>query len=566
MTRIRTVNLIWERRLRGAYPASRYALNEEGTLALAVPRPLEARTYDLTHLRLDGGVEVRTGFAVETLVKLEATPQAENLIGMTSDDIYVFRTGSKSRFLGERRVSFVDAALSPDGQHLAAAFSDMSGESYAVAYGEIGGRVLWTEDVDAALTAAAISPDGGRIAFGGENGTLWLIDSARRSLWEFVQEEPVRALACSLEGEFTAYGTAEGTIGLIDADGLRRWEVRLSGEIAALALTAAGNLCVALVHAESGTHLTCLTGPGQVGWEYDAEKRLTGLALSPEGRYLAVSARDGTLAVYEIVPGEGDVVIGARDTLFDARAQAAELAEAGDLESAYRTLTAALEAKPTDVGLCEDLIARREEWLRTRFAEATSQFESGDFAAAAATLEAMQRLELPGADAVALLEKARLERGKQLLAEARDYETAGDLEAADRALRDAVAGAPFLLEARRDLGALRARQAAETDAEAERLLADGDLEAGVAALERAQAMAPTPERAARLVRAQTAREYAAGMASYSEKRYREAIFQFKKVLARDPDHAEAKRYLGYAQKFVQDSTGDSTSDRFQFLE
>ncbi|HLV81314.1 MAG TPA: hypothetical protein VKT32_13595, partial [Chthonomonadaceae bacterium] len=74
MPRIRTVKMVWEKRLRGAYPLSRYALNAEGTLAVAAPRPLEARAYDLTHVRLEGSVEVRSGFVAEKLLKVETTP------------------------------------------------------------------------------------------------------------------------------------------------------------------------------------------------------------------------------------------------------------------------------------------------------------------------------------------------------------------------------------------------------------------------------------------------------------------------------------------------------------
>ena len=69
-----------------------------------------------------------------------------------------------------------------------------------------------------------------------------------------------------------------------------------------------------------------------------------------------------------------------------------------------------------------------------------------------------------------------------------------------------------------------------------------------------------------MARAHTAMEFAAGMAAYNEKRYREAIFQFKKALARDPAHSEAKRYLAFAQRFEQDATTDTLTDRFSRLE
>src|SRR5262249_88580 len=100
MVSIRTVNLLWERRIRATYPVARHALDHVGTLALAIPRPLEVRTYDLTRLRTDGGLDVSGSFAVETLLELEVSAFADNFLGMTADDAYLFHEGGKGRFLG----------------------------------------------------------------------------------------------------------------------------------------------------------------------------------------------------------------------------------------------------------------------------------------------------------------------------------------------------------------------------------------------------------------------------------------------------------------------------------
>lgn len=563
MKNIRTVNLVWEQRIRGTYPVARYALDDEGTLALAVPRPLEARTYDLTRISRAGSAEVRSSFASETLMKLDITAQADDALGMTADDVYLFHVGGKGRFLGERRLSFVEAMLSADGRRVAVAFSDMAGASFAIAYGEISGREIWTRDEDVTLTALALSRDGTFLALGAENGTLWLTDSGRRNVWEFGQGESVRALACSQDGSFVAYGTADGKIGLIGADGARRWLTEIGGEITAVALSADGAVCAAL-HRTDTPKLTLLTREGRVGWEIASEKPLVGLALSPSGEYLAASVRDGTVTLYEVVPGEAQ--IGVTGATSDPRAQAESLTQSGDLEGACRLLRAALDTDPANVALCEELIRQRDAWLETCFEEARTQAAAGEYAEAFTILDKVLTVEPDNVDAMTWRKSFRDERGRHHLGAARRYEQAGDTAAAETALLEAIADAPFLLEARRELAALRARHAAEADTEADRLLAQGDLEAGVAALERAQSHAPTPERAQQLLRAQTAQEFAAGMAHYNEKRYREAIFQFQKVLSRDPEHAEARRYLGYAQKFAQDTHSDTVGDRFSRLE
>lgn len=569
MQALRTVNIVWEQKFRGAYPVSRYALGDEGTVVLALPRPLEARAYDLTRLHPDGAMDVLAGFSVETLLKLEVSASSNDCLGMTTDDIYLFRDGSKSRFLGEQRLSFVDAALSADGARLAVGFSDFAGASYALAYGEIGGRVTWLRDVDLPLSSLTLSRDGKRIALGAEAGTLWMVDAARRDVWQFEQEEPVRALACSAEGAITVYGTAGGTVGLIDSEGARRWEARMPGEIVALALSGEGTFCAALVRDSSSaaaTQIVCLVGEGQIGWEYEAEKRLLGLSLSSSGRYLATGARDGTVTVYEAVPGEaaGSVRTGSGES--PARAEADAQAEAGDLEGAVRTLRAALEADPADAALYQAFAVQQEHWFQTCQEQAQTCCAASDFAGAIAALEPLLCAAPHHVAAVTLRAAAGKERARQLLSEAREQIASGSAEAAETALLAAIAHDTHLLDARTELASLRARRAAEAAEEAERLLAEGDMEAGIAALEQAQKFAPSPELAAKLARAQVAHEFMEGIAHYNAKRYHEAVFQFKKVLARDPNHHEARRHLDYAQTFAQDSATADLNDRFSRLE
>lgn len=141
MTSIRTVNMVWERKVRGSYAVSRFALDDSGTVTLVLPRPLEARAYDLTRIAADGAMDVRATFSVETLLELEASAESDSVIGMTSDDLYLLHAGLKTRFLAERHIIFVDSALSINGRTVIAGFSDMAGSSFALAVGDINGRV-----------------------------------------------------------------------------------------------------------------------------------------------------------------------------------------------------------------------------------------------------------------------------------------------------------------------------------------------------------------------------------------------------------------------------------------
>jgi tetratricopeptide (TPR) repeat protein len=570
MAGIRTVNLLWERRLRGVYPVAPFALRDDGALNVAVPRPLEPRAYDLTCLALDGAAEVLTGFAVETLLKLEVPTSGNNCLGMTADDIYLFHGGEKQRFLGERHVLYIDAALSGDGLHLATVFSDRAGASFVLAYGGIDGHVAWLRDMDLPLTAVAVSRAGNRIAAGMEAGLIQLFDASRRDVWEFGQPEPIRALVCSQDGVYVAYGTSQGGVGLVDGHGTRRWEVRLPGEIRALALSGDGSLCAALCSPADNpntTRLYCLEQTGRIGWEYDAEQLLLGLSVSASGRYIATTTRNGTLAVYEVIPGE-QADYGAIQALSGASARAESLAKAGDLPGACGVLRDALAADPGAVAIYERLADLQEVIKRDVLRRSESYAAAGDHADAVTMLETAWQDAPCDPDLVAARARARRQRAEQLLAAAR--ELPAEDPTVEAALLAVLAVDPSLMAARQELGALRARRVKRADEAAAAMLAADRVEDAVVALESAQVLLPTHERAARLERAHISMEVTAGMVAYNEKRYQEAIFQFKKALHRDPAHVEAKRYLAFAQRFVQDAansgSNDSLNDRFSRLE
>ena len=177
MSSIRTVNLIWETKTRASYPVSRYAVSDEGIVTLAMPRPLEVRAYDLTLISKNESKQTGSGFSVETLLKVEASSGSQNAIGMTSDDLYLLVNGTKKRFLGERHNLYADSSLSRDGKLIVAGFSDMSGSSFAFAYGDISGEAHWLHELPDSISCLALSPDGVRIAIGSETGKLWMMDS-----------------------------------------------------------------------------------------------------------------------------------------------------------------------------------------------------------------------------------------------------------------------------------------------------------------------------------------------------------------------------------------------------
>jgi len=99
--------------------------------------------------------------------------------------------------------------------------------------------------------------------------------------------------------------------------------------------------------------------------------------------------------------------------------------------------------------------------------------------------------------------------------------------------------------------------------EGEAALAAGQEEEALAAWRRAQGTAPSEALAARLREAEIQRSLRAGLALYGQQRFPEAAFHLRKVLALQPDHPEALRYLAYISSAGPQSL---LSERFSRLE
>ena len=71
------------------------------------------------------------------------------------------------------------------------------------------------------IRCIAVSPDGGRVASGADDGTLTIWDTARRELiWKElpVHRDWIRALAFSLDGNFIVTGSDDGTMQVLEVD------------------------------------------------------------------------------------------------------------------------------------------------------------------------------------------------------------------------------------------------------------------------------------------------------------------------------------------------------------
>src|SRR5205085_11534048 len=138
----------WRCRLRGLLPLAPEALGDDGRLVLVRPDELEARKYQILQADSTGRISGTGSAIVETVRQMCVTADAPMMIGVTDDDLYLFREGRKSRFLPERRVAYLSVALARTGRFFAAGLTDMMVAGQTLALADADGKVSWTKGLD----------------------------------------------------------------------------------------------------------------------------------------------------------------------------------------------------------------------------------------------------------------------------------------------------------------------------------------------------------------------------------------------------------------------------------
>lgn len=545
-----------------------YALSNDGSLTRAIPRPSEARAYDLTRIGLEGQRSAEVPFTAQTLTEIEVSSTSKSFLGMTAKEIYLFHNGVKTQFMADRHSVYIDTALSATGERIALAYSDMAGISFEIACGGIDGKLLWARSVSTSLNCVAISRDGGYMTYGTEAGVIALLDFRQREDWQFLLEEPIRALACDETGKCILYGTAYGKVGCIGVGGERTWEILLSGEVNSVAVNADCTVVAVIttVAEEEGvSHLYCLTGDGSVALDMPFQKQLAGLSVSANGQFFATGFRDGTAQIYE-AQHSNTTELSPRMVSRNPRQVAEALIAQEQWEQACVTLRDATTQDLADLALFDLYMSVFNRWLEIRFATAQTYFEAKDFANTVALLETMHGAAPKHIPILSLLQQANLGLARQWMEHGQSLEKQGDDDGAEHAYKVVVGLQPQLREPRERLQNIHKRRVIHADLQADYRLKNSDFEGVLVALERAQSLIPTAERAEKITQAQISLEFSIGMENYNQKQYPQAIFQFQKVLAKDPNHAEAKRHLQYAQRFTHDTATETVQNRFSMLE
>lgn len=555
------LDLKFQRRARGIAPLYRFAVADDGGVLVAVPDEMEVRTFHSVRYETDGRAKILDTYSVETLRKTEMGTDSTG-IGITEDDLYLFAEGRKTRFLEGRRVSYTDVSLAADGRRFVAAFSDLLAGSHSLALGDNKGRLVWTKDTPFAITRVATDRAGAFVAVASEGGDLWLLDAWRNPVLRHIAPAAVTALFTNGPGEGrTVYGTAGG-VGVTDATGGILWYTELPGETVEVVADAAGTVFAALLHLDgSAGRLVFLSHDGLPLWELDYEEaRPTGLSLSANGRYAAVTQKDGALTLYELAFGDAAVAWTPDAALVEAR----QCAERGDYPAALATLRRRLDAAPADADACDAFRTFRTEFRTRCFASSANAEAVGDFATADSHLGEVINVDPLDADAVAQRQNLRQRWAAAARTAGEVALQTGDGRTAEVRFLEAIAADPLDSAARTALAEARRAAADAAIIRGRGYLATGNYAEAITAFTEAQDRGATgPEPTALLRSARAGDALRLGNDLYRDRQYAAAVFQFKKTLRFDPENGEARQKLGYAQTFLRDT---ALNDRFSRLE
>jgi len=556
-----SVNLLWQQRYRGLMAVAQHNVADDGRVLLIKPDEFERRTYQLLDVQTDGATSEAGAISVETVQKFDGLAGGRFVAGITADDLYLFREGKKLRFMPDRRVTYTDVHVAPDTGWFACSFSDSVFSTHGLAFGDANGRLGWTKDLRTPPNRVALTADGRVVVAGLQNGHLLAMDQMRTPLWECFQEEPISALALPATGARPVAATEAGTVLAVDEDGGFRWRTTVGIPAVAVATDREAHWSAAVFSNETSHLVSCFGPDGSPVWEYELEARPTGVSLSPNGHYLLISCAQGGVFLFQVDFSQATRGTGrprGRD-VETARAAAA----VGDFRHARELLLPALQAAPHDVSLARELAEVEAGWLERLRLEAQSHAEDGRL------LDALQTLEEAAAafpwDAELFQERLRYrERALHTCREnARALEEVREWDAARAVWLSALRLEPGCLELREALARLSVAQAQEYMLAGDQQETFGDLEGALAHWQQALILNECEELRVRLLRAEIARCLAAGIAFYEAQRMPEAAFQFRKVLALDPTHEEAQRYLGYTEGMTADT---GIADRFAHLE
>jgi WD40 repeat protein len=201
----------------------------------------------------------------------------------------------------------VDAlAFSPDGKLVAGAGEDRTLRVWEATPGSKGDPRTQLPGHTKPVRALAFAPDGQGVATAANDSTVRIWSLSRIRSWErasLPHKGEVNSVAWSADGKTVATAGQDGFIRLWDPTAMkpvpRNELVGHAGPIRLLLITPDSRTLVSVGDGPRVMHWDVPSGLPLREWQVDAGP-VVAVALTPDGRYLATGATDGTVGVYRV--------------------------------------------------------------------------------------------------------------------------------------------------------------------------------------------------------------------------------------------------------------------------
>ena len=265
----------------------------------------------------------------------------KTLASGSNDETFILwdvSTGTRLQWIGNfssggsARADVHGVAISPDGQIVASAgeaqyrdFWNTSWKVYTLRLWDVStGEILWQANADEDVTfAVAFSPDGERVASGGDEHTikLWDVSTGDKLRTLVGHSDVVSRVAFSADGQLLASASEDNTVRLWDPNTGRHLDTfaRHSDAVYGVAISpdgltvasGSGDGTVGLWDVTTGRHLHTLTG--HEGW-------VGSVAISTDGQIVISGGEDGTIRLWEVSTGRHLRTLKAHGQAVDALA------------------------------------------------------------------------------------------------------------------------------------------------------------------------------------------------------------------------------------------------------
>lgn len=175
-------------------------------------------------------------------------------------------------------------------------------------------RELWRYERENRIWHVALCPQAGRIVAASRNNCALLLDWDGRLVWKYEGSRDFVGVAISTDGNTIVAGDWNDTLHCLNTDKSVRWQYKSNGKsFKGVAMTpGAEYIAAAAEETASGTQgsVYLLDAEGKLLWEHLTDRNAQDVAITPDGRFIAVGTQTGEVMLLEnLLPPVGYSVV-----------------------------------------------------------------------------------------------------------------------------------------------------------------------------------------------------------------------------------------------------------------